>query len=183
MRAIEAAKTVEIPEGVDVSVDGRTVTVKGAKGALTRSFSGAPISIVREDKAVKVWASWPRKKETAIVGTVSSHIKNMITGVTKGYTYKLKIVFSHFPISVEVKDKTISIKNFTGERSPRFVQITGDVKVTVKEDDISVQGLSLEDVSQTAGNIEQGTKVKVKDPRVFLDGIYIYEKREGMEGA
>ena len=183
MRAIEAVKTIEIPDGVDVTVDGRTVTVKGAKGALTRSFSEAPISIIREDKAVRVWASWPRKKETAIVGTVSSHIKNMITGVTKGYTYKLKIVFSHFPISVEVKDKIVSIKNFTGERSPRFVKITGDVKVTVKEDDVSVQGLSLEEVSQTAGNIEQATKVKVKDPRVFLDGIYVYEKHEGMEGA
>jgi large subunit ribosomal protein L6 len=93
----------------------------------------------------------------------------------------LKIVFSHFPISEEVKEKTVSIKNFTGERSPRFVRITGDVKITVKEDDVIVQGLNLEDVSQTAGNIEQATKVKTKDPRVFLDGIFVYEKREGME--
>jgi large subunit ribosomal protein L6 len=44
-----------------------------------------------------------------------------------------------------------------------------------------VQGLNLEDVSQTAANIEQATKVKKKDPRVFLDGIYVYEQNEGME--
>jgi large subunit ribosomal protein L6 len=181
VRAIEAVKTTEVPEGVEVKVEGRVVTVKGSKGTLTRSFSEAPVSILCDGKIVKVQANWPRKKETAIVGTVTSHILNMIKGVTKGFTYKLKIVFSHFPISVEVKEKTVSIKNFTGERSPRFVKITGDVKVTVKEDDVIVQGLNLEDVSQTAGNIEHSTKVKSKDPRVFLDGIFVYEKHEGME--
>jgi large subunit ribosomal protein L6 len=90
-------------------------------------------------------------------------------------------VFSHFPISVKVKEKAVSIENFTGERSPRLTGIMGDVKVTFKEDDVIVQGISLEDVSQTAANIERATKVKSKDPRVFLDGIFVYEKKEGME--
>lgn len=181
MRAVEAVKAIEIPNGVDVKVDGRVVTVKGAKGILTRDFSEAPLLIQLEDKAIKVQANWPRKKEAALVGTVSSHIQNMITGVIKGFTYKLKIVFSHFPISVKVKENMVSIENFTGERSPRLVKILGDTKVSVKEDDVIVQGINLENVSQTAASIEQGTKVKVKDPRVFLDGIFIYEKREGME--
>jgi large subunit ribosomal protein L6 len=44
-----------------------------------------------------------------------------------------------------------------------------------------VQGTNIEDVSQTAANIQQATKIKNKDPRVFLDGIYIYERMEGME--
>ncbi len=181
MKDVEAVKAIEIPNGVDVKVDGRVVTVKGAKGILTRDFSEAPLLIQLEDKAIKVQANWPRKKEAALVGTVSSHIQNMITGVIKGFTYKLKIVFSHFPISVKVKENMVSIENFTGERSPRLVKIFGDTKVSVKEDDVIVQGINLEDVSQTAASIEQGTKVKVKDPRVFLDGIFIYEKREGME--
>ena len=181
MRAVEAVKAIEIPNGVDVKVDGRVVTVKGAQGILTRDFSEAPLLIQLEDKAIKVQANWPRKKEAALVGTVSSHIQNMITGVIKGFTYKLKIVFSHFPISVKVKENMVSIENFTGERSPRLVKILGDTKVSVKEDDVIVQGINLENVSQTAASIEQGTKVKVKDPRVFLDGIFIYEKREGME--
>jgi len=181
VRAVQAVRAIEIPEGVDVKVEGRVVTVKGEKGTLTRDFSEAPVLIQLEDKAVKVQANWPRKKEAALVGTVSSHIQNMITGVMKGFTYKLKIVFSHFPISVKVKDNMVSIENFTGERSSRLVKIFGDSKVLVKEDDVVVQGINLEDVSQTAANIEQGTKVKVKDPRVFLDGIFIYEKRKGME--
>jgi large subunit ribosomal protein L6 len=181
VRAVEAVKAIEIPNGVDVKVEGRVVTVKGEKGILTRDFAEAPVLIQLEDKAIKVQANWPRKKEAALVGTVSSHIQNMITGVMKGFTYKLKIVFSHFPISVKIKENMVSIENFTGERSPRLVKILGNTKVSVKEDDVVVQGNNLEDVSQTAANIEQGTKVKVKDPRVFLDGIFIYEKREGME--
>lgn len=181
MRAVEAVKTIEIPDGVEVKLEGRIVTVKGAKGTLTHNFSEAPVSILQEGKTIKVQANWPRKKEAALVGTVSSHIQNMILGVTRGFMYKLKIVFSHFPISVKIKENTISIENFTGERSPRFVKIIGDVKVSVKEDDIIVQGINLENVSQTAANIEQGTRVKSKDPRVFLDGIFIYEKHKEME--
>jgi len=46
---------------------------------------------------------------------------------------------------------------------------------------VIVQGINIEDVSQTASNIESATKVKIKDPRVFLDGIYVYERHEGME--
>ena len=182
MRAIEVSKIIQIPGDVELSVEGLKVTVKGQKGTLTRNFSHAPISIKLEEKIIRIWVEWPRKKEAALVGTVYSHIQNMITGVTKGFTYKLKIVFSHFPISVKVKDKTILIENFTGERSPRKVKIMGDTQIKVQTEDIIVQGIDVEDVSQTAANIEQGTKVKRKDPRVFLDGIYVNERGEGMEG-
>jgi len=181
LRAVEAAKTIDVPDGVEVKIAGRAVSVKGEKGALTRDFSETPISLQLEDKKITVQASWPRKREAALVGTVAALIQNMIIGTAKGYTYKLKIVFSHFPISVKVKERMVSIENFTGERSPRSAKIVGDVKVSVKEDDVIVQGIDVEDVSQTAANIERATKVKSKDPRVFLDGIFIYEKKEGME--
>jgi large subunit ribosomal protein L6 len=104
----------------------------------------------------------------------------MITGVTKGFTYKLKIVFSHFPISTKVKEKTFLIENFTGERCPRKAKIIGNVQVKIEGEDIIVQGINLEEVSQTAANIEQSTKVKKKDPRIFLDGLYVFEMAEGM---
>ena len=181
MRVIETLKTVEIPEEVDAKIDGRIVIVRGEKGELTRDFSHTPISIYLEEKTVTAQANWPRKREVALVGTVCSHIQNMITGVTKGFTYKLKIVFSHFPISVKVKEKTVVIENFTGERSPRIAKIMGDTKIVVKGDDVITQGINIEDVSQTAANIEKATKIKNKDPRVFLDGIYVYERHEGME--
>jgi len=181
MRAIETVATVEIPEGVEGMLDGRIITIKGEKGELVRDFSHAPIQIQLEGKTVTVQASWPRKKEAALVGTVRSHIQNMIKGVTAGFTYKLKIVFSHFPITVKIQEKTLTIQNFTGERNPRKAKIMGDTKVTVKGDDIIVQGINLEDVSQTAANIQNATKIRRKDPRVFLDGIYVYEKHEGIQ--
>jgi len=181
LRAVEAVKIIDVPDGVEVKIDGRAVSVKGKKGALTRDFSEAPVSLQLEDKKITIQANWPRKKEAALVGTVAAIIQNMITGVNTGYRYKLKIVFSHFPISVKVKEDMVSIENFTGERRPRVTKVIGNVQVSVKEDDVIVQGFNLEDVSQTAANIEQATKVKSKDPRVFLDGIFIYEKKEGME--
>lgn len=181
MRAVEVSKTLQIPEDVEVTLEGKKVTVKGVKGTLTRDFSYVPIKLELNGKTIRVWAEWPRKKEAALVGTIYSHIQNMITGVRKGFTYKLKIVFSHFPISVKVKDKEVLIENFTGERSPRKARIIGDVKIKVQSEDIIIQGINLEEVSQTAANIEQATKVKNKDPRVFLDGIYVYERSEGME--
>jgi large subunit ribosomal protein L6 len=178
MRAIETVTTVEIPENVEGTLDGRVVTIKGEKGELTRDFSHAPIKIQLDGKTVTVHASWPRKKEAALVGTVRSHIQNMIKGVTTGFTYKLKIVFSHFPITVKVVGNHLTITNFTGERNPRKAKIMGETKVIIKGEDIIVQGISLDDVSQTAANIQNSTKIKSKDPRVFLDGIYVYEKHE-----
>jgi large subunit ribosomal protein L6 len=100
----------------------------------------------------------------------------MILGVTKGFIYKLKMVYAHFPMSVKVEDAELTIENFNGERKPRKVKVPETVTISVVDDDIIVKGLDLEEVSQTAANIQQATRIKNKDPRVFLDGIYVYEK-------
>lgn len=180
MRLPEISRTIQIPDGVAVSVEGGKVTVKGAKATLTREFQNPAVSLETDGKTVRISAKWPRKKESALVGTIESHIKNMITGVTKGYTYKMKIVFSHFPVTVKVQGRDVVIENFTGERRPRKAKILGDVKVKVDPEDLIIQGAKLEDVSQTAANVEHITRVTRKDPRVFLDGIYVFERNEGM---
>jgi large subunit ribosomal protein L6 len=169
-------KAIEIPEGVEAKIEGKVVTIRGEKGELRRDFSFAPVTIREDNGKIFVEAYWPRKKEKAIVGTIASHIRNMIKGVTKGFTYKLKIVFAHFPIFVEVRGRKVWIKNFCGERRPRIAKIVGNVSVKVEGDDVIVQGINLEEVSQTAANIQQATKIKKKDPRIFLDGIYLYSK-------
>ncbi|MEM2320375.1 MAG: 50S ribosomal protein L6 [Candidatus Bathyarchaeia archaeon] len=173
-------REVEIPKGVKVNVNNKVVEVIGPLGKLTRDFSNNPVLIeVSEDK-VLVYAVWPRRREKSHVGTVAAHIRNMIRGVTRGFTYKLKVVYAHFPISVKVSGNKVLIENFMGERAPRVAEIVGDVKVIAKGDDVIVQGINLEEVSQTAANIEQAAKIKERDPRRFLDGIYIYEKLEGL---
>jgi large subunit ribosomal protein L6 len=113
-----------------------------------------------------------------MLGTAAAHIRNMIRGVTKGYRYNLRTVYAHFPVTVKVDEKAraLKVENFTGEKTPRSAQILDGVKVVVKGDDITVEGIDIKAVSQTAANIQNSTKIKKKDLRVFLDGIYIDTK-------
>lgn len=177
---ISVKKTVEVPSDVEVLVDGRKVTVRGPKGELTRDFSHTMVDISKEEGMVGVSADWPRKKEGAVVGTVKSHIENMILGVKEGFTYRLKMVYAHFPISVKADRDRVIIENFGGQRISIVANIVGSSEVSVEGDDVIVQGINLEEVGQTAANIEQATRIRRKDPRVFLDGIYVYEKGVGM---
>jgi large subunit ribosomal protein L6 len=177
-----AERVVEIPDNVTVEIANRKVKVAGPKGTLEEDLSHLPCTMQLEKGRVRVTASWPRKAEIAKVGTAAAKIRNMIKGVRAGFTYKMKIVYAHFPVTVKVfdKERKLLIENFTGEKTPRIVRIVGDSKVKVSGDEIVIQGINLQDVSQSAANIEQATKIKDKDQRVFLDGIYIFEKKEGM---
>lgn len=175
---------IEIPENVEISLDDRCFSVKGPKGEVIRDFSHArKLILEQKDNSIIVRANFPRKVTKALVGTVSSHIKNMIHGVTNGFTYKLKIVSSHFPIFVEVQEKEnkVTIQNYLGEKAARHAKIIGDTQVRVEEDDVIVQGPDIENVGQTAANIQEVPRLRGKrrkDTRVFLDGIYIYEREK-----
>jgi len=177
-----AERAIEIPEGVQLNIDGRKVKVAGAKGTLEEDFSHIPVHFSIEDRTLRVYSPWARKREAALVGTALAHIRNMIRGVTAGYTYKLKVVYAHFPMTVKVQEKEgkVMVDNFTGEKTPRIARIVGSAKVKVVSDEIHVQGTKLADVSQTAANIQSATRIKDKDQRVFLDGIYVFEKSGGM---
>ena len=180
-KAVHVVKEVEIPEGVEVEIEGLKVKVKGPKGELERDFSHMRgINIRKEGDKIIVEAFFADRKKKALVPTAAAHIKNMITGVTRGWRYRMKIVFSHFPITVNVKGDIVEIQNFLGEKAPRIAKIMPGVKVRVEGKDVIVEGIDLEKVAQTAANIEQATKIKEFDRRVFMDGIYIYQ-REVME--
>ncbi len=169
-------KSVDIPEGVTVKIDGRTVTVKGPKGEQTRTFPISLIRMIKEGNTVTLFTEYPRKKDNALLGTFLSHVQNMMLGVSKGFQYKMKIVYSHFPVKASAKDDIFVIDNFLGEKHPRTADIIGDTKVTVKGDMVTLEGSNKEHVGQSAANIEQATKIKGFDLRVFQDGIYITEK-------
>lgn len=167
---------IAVPEGVSVEVIGNVVKVKGPKGELERELKYPGVKIFIEDGKVVVYKEFPRRRDIAIVRTFSAHINNMIRGVTKGFTYKLKAVYSHFPMTVKVKGDEVLIENFLGERAPRRAKILPGVTVKVMGTEIVVEGIDREKVGQTAANIEQATKVRGRDRRVFQDGIYIVEK-------
>ncbi|NJE54829.1 50S ribosomal protein L6 [Thermococcus sp. 21S9] len=167
---------VEIPEGVEVTIEGNTVKVKGPKGELQRELKYPGVKIFTEDGKVVVYKEFPRKKDIAIARTFKAHIANMIKGVTEGFTYKLKVVYSHFPVTVKVQGDEVVIENFLGEKNPRRAKILPGVTVKVRGQEITVEGIDKEAVGQTAANIEQATRITKWDRRVFQDGIYIVEK-------
>jgi large subunit ribosomal protein L6 len=171
-------RTLPIPEQVSVQVEGRTIRVKGPLGSLFEDLSHLPVSMSVDQNQVLMETVWPRKREIGMLGTAAAHVRNMIKGVTQGYRYDLRTVYAHFPVTVKVdeKAKVLKIENFTGEKTPRYARILDGVKVLVKGEDISVEGVDLKAVSQTAANIQDSTRIKEKDLRVFLDGIYISGK-------
>jgi len=173
------AKEVKVPEEVKVEIYGNSVKVTGPKGELEKSFVvPKDIKIELVEGKVKVFTENERRRIKAIAGTIAAHIRNMIEGVTKGYVYKLKIIYSHFPITVKVEGDRVIVQNFLGERKPREAKIIGNTKVEIKGQEIIVSGIDIDAVGQTAGNIEQATRIVGKDRRVFQDGIFIVSKGE-----
>jgi len=173
-------KSIEIPDGIDISLEEYKVKVKGPLGELERDFytrGFANIIKIQKDKnKIIISSSIDNKKYKAILGSISAHINNMIKGVTSGFTYKLKITYTHFPMNIEQKDNEIIVRNFLGQKDIRKGKILDGVKVEIKKDEIIVSGTDIELVGQTAANIEQATRLCGKDRRRFQDGIFIVEK-------
>lgn len=98
----------------------------------------------------------------------------MVIGVTKGFKYKMRYVYAHFPINVNV-DKSkdtglweVEIRNFIGEKIVRRVVMAEGVDVAIsstQKDELVLSGNSLDNVSQSAADIQQICKVRNKDIR------------------
>ena len=173
--------TIPVPDTVKVFESHKILRVEGPLGKTRKNFKRIPVDIQVSGKNVIIKSVGVGKTEYAIFKTAESLVTSLIKGVQTGYTYKMKIVFAHFPITVKVKDGNIHVENFQGERAARISKIFGETKVVAKGDDVIITGPVLTDVSQTAGSLQQNTKVKNKDHRVFLDGLYLFEKQDGME--
>jgi len=163
---------IEIPKDVEIEVNGSSIVVKGKNGKIERSFSGRGLKIERKEDKIEVTGG---DGGNMLARTVEAHIKNMFRGVTEGFSRKLQVVHSHFPISVEVKGDKVFIKNFIGEKRPRVAKIAKDTKVEVKGVEVFVSGPDKEAVGQTTANIYSATKIRGKDSRVFQDGVYLIE--------
>jgi large subunit ribosomal protein L6 len=173
--------TILVPETVKVTEKHRILNVEGPLGKTRKNFKKIPVDLQVSGKNITLKSFGTRKKDYAIFKTAESIINTLIKGVQQGYTFKMKIVYAHFPITVKVKDDKILVENFQGERAARISKIVGSTKVVSKGDDVIITGSVLTDVSQTAGSLQQNTKVKNKDHRVFLDGIYLFEKLDGIQ--
>ncbi|KAG6491296.1 60S ribosomal protein L9-like [Zingiber officinale] len=183
MKTILSSQTMDIPEGVTVKVNAKIVEVEGPRGKLTRDFKhlNLDFELIEGGKKLKVDAWFGSRKTTAAIRTSLSHIDNLITGVTKGYRYKMRLVYAHFPINASItpNNSCIEIRNFLGEKKVRKVDMLEEVKIFRSEkvkDELVLEGNDVELVSRSAALINQKCHVKNKDIRKFLDGIYVSEK-------
>ncbi len=174
-------KKVGIPDGVQVKIQGMSVVVRGPKDELARDFNdprfNGLVRIEQKDSHVYVSNSDEKRKTGAVVGTVAAHIRNMILGATVGFKYEMKILYTHFPITVAQSGDEVQIKNFFGEKSLRTAKIVGRTEVKIDKELVTLTGNSIEEVGQTAANIERACKLTGRDRRIFQDGIYITSRR------
>ncbi len=173
---IAIKEEVSVPKGVEVGLECRTVEVSGPKGKLSRKFDMPGIKLRADGQSIFIEAGSSRRRHRAAVGMIRAHLQNMFKGVTEGFTYKLRVVYSHFPLTVKIENKRVLIHNFLGGRAPRIAKIVGNASVNLGGDEIIVEGVDKDEVGQTAFNIEQATFIKHLDPRVFQDGCYIVER-------
>ena len=170
---------IVLSEGVSASISGDVVTLSGPNGTLSREFIHPKTTIEESDGGLLVRCDIPRRKEAAITGTWAAHLRNMNKGASVGFTYKLKAVYSHFPMSLKVEGNRFLVKNYFGEKVPRQAKLPWPSEVTVKvkgKTEVTVTGADREKVGQTAANIERSCTIKKRDRRIFQDGIYLVEK-------
>ncbi|MDD1656148.1 MAG: 50S ribosomal protein L6 [Methanomicrobiales archaeon] len=169
-------RVVKIPEGVTVKLEGSTLAVKGPKGTLTRDMYFPGIQMAVQGRELSISTESERKKLLAMVGTFAAHVRNMCRGVTDGYQYRMKVVYSHFPIQLKMAGSTLEVHNFLGEKTTRFARVEPGVSVALGSDEVTLTGIDRETVGKTAANIEHATRIRNRDPRVFQDGVYIVER-------
>lgn len=186
MKYIHSEETLQIPEEVKVSIKSRIVTVEGPRGKLVKDLGHIAVTFSQPKKdVIAMEIHHGNRKSVAALRTVRTLVNNLIIGVTKGYKYKMRYVYAHFPINVNIEKNNetgcfeVEIRNFIGEKIVRRVVMRPGVDVEIskaQKDELILSGNSLEDVSQSAADIQQICKVRNKDIRKFLDGLYVSEK-------
>ena len=125
-------ESTPILENVTITLaEGGVVTIKGAKGEVTRNFYDPQVSITQQDGNLVVVAKDATRREKKRLFTYMAHMKNMMNGVTRQHVYKVKVCSGHFPMNVSINNNQMSVKNFLGEKLPRILKITEGVSVLV----------------------------------------------------
>jgi ribosomal protein L6P/L9E len=179
--------TVAIPETVSMEIKNKIVTCKGALGELKKSFKKYHVQLIPKfdekkrlcEVGIRVW--FANKKDKACINSTKKHLQNMIVGVTKGFVSVMKYGFRFFPMTINVNKNNLEIIKFAGRLHKPVVKPVEGVKLeinpvaTAKE--IIVSGIDADSVGKTCGLINGICKYRNVDKRIFIDGIYMFEKK------
>ncbi len=167
-------KPIEIPAGVEISIDGARVRVKGPKGELARDF-GAGVLVTKEDSLATVTPQNESKAARALWGTVRMHLANMIQGVTQEFTKQLQIEGIGYRAAVEGKNLVLNM----GFTHPVTVGAEPGIVFKVDKNIIAVSGSDKELVSKIAAQIR---RVRPPEPYKGKGIRYLGEKVRKKEG-
>ena len=148
---------VAVPSGVDVTIDGRQVTVKGPKGTLSLEVS-APIDVTQDNGTITVTRPSDEGEIRALHGLSRSLIANMVTGVTDGYRKTLEIVGVGYRVQAKGKDLEFALGFSHPVPVPAPDGITFKVETPTR---FVVEGIDKQQVGEVAANIR---KLRKPDP-------------------
>jgi large subunit ribosomal protein L6 len=169
-------KIMEIPAEMNVKLEGNLLTISAKGKEAKKTFALKGVDMKLEGKKIRIWADKATKRELKLIETAGAHINNMVNGLNEDYVNKLEICNVHFPMTVKVEGEKLIIKTFLGESTPRMAKLLPNVKVEVKGNEIIVSSHDREAAGQTAANIEEATRIRKRDRRVFQDGIFLVER-------
>ncbi|MCK4996992.1 50S ribosomal protein L6 [Candidatus Pacearchaeota archaeon] len=169
-------RTVEIPSGIEISVNGKEFKVKGAGKEFVRTFDTGKIKTEVKGDVLTLTAIGATKREAKMMGTVWAHLKNMIKGTSEEFVYELEVCNVHFPMNVKKVGNEVVIKSFLGETTIRKSRIMPETDVNISGSKITVKSNNIEYAGQTAANLEKATRLTGRDRRIFQDGIFITSK-------
>jgi len=168
---------IEIPKGINAILENEFIIFKKDSNEIKRKINPI-INIKIEGNKITIEAKKFTKREKKMFGTTRAHINNMIKGLTENFRYKLQVAAVHFPMTLSHDKATneLVVKNFLGEKKDRRIKLIEGVNVKLNKDLIELDSVDIEKAGQAAANIENGTKVRKRDRRIFQDGIFIIEK-------
>ncbi len=183
--ADRSRETVPIPKGISFSVAHGRLTAKGPLGSVGRPFPADVIGFEATDASVTLSLKIPsdRRRAQALLKTWAAHVRNLAGGLTVGVEARMKVVAAHFPMKVQVRGEEVVVENFLGEKYPRSTRLRPGTKATVEGEFVIVSGYDVEEVGQSAANIERVTHIRDYDPRVFQDGIFLVERAHLKESS
>ncbi|TDC66518.1 50S ribosomal protein L6 [Actinomadura sp. GC306] len=164
---------ITVPSGVEVSIDGREVTVKGPKGTLSHTVA-EPIEVKLEDGTLSVSRPNDLNKVRGLHGLTRTLINNMVVGVTDGYKKTLVIQGVGYRVAAKGKNLEFSL----GYSHPILVEPPEGISFTVERPtQLVVEGIDKQKVGEVAANIR---KLRKPDPYkgkgVRYEGEYIRRK-------
>jgi len=149
-------KTIQIPNGVEVKIEGQKITTKGPKGELTRTFL-PDVKVEQKDKELSVVPVYENKRKNAVWGLTRAILNNMVEGVQSGFEKKLEIEGIGYRAVVEGVDLTL----YAGFTHPVKIKCPDGIKFLVEKNVITVSGPDKEKAGLLASQIK---KVRTPEP-------------------